>query len=307
MVRTSDPNEGPSVSLRTAVAASVAQTVSLFAPRTHGTPALRRALTPGHRVLVTIPAHNEERMLRESVERLTEILTASGIEFTLSVAEDGSTDGTRGVIDQIVRDHPEIIVQTHTEKRGRGWALRTLWSTIDADYYAFSDADFAADPRFLARAIRAAQHGNPIVVGSRYVAGARVLRPPLRRLTSQAYNRLMRLLFSGSVRDHQCGLKVFSREALDKLLPLSHEDSWFWDTEMLVRARDCGLDVLEIPVDWVERKVGRTQFHRLASDVFVHGTGALRLAGNRTARPPVLVGRPTPTGYRPDRERTLSR
>jgi glycosyltransferase involved in cell wall biosynthesis len=245
-------------------------------------------------VLVTLPVHNEEGILRSSVERVTATLTAAGIDFTLAIAEDGSTDGTRGVIRDLSEHNPRLIVQTHPEKRGRGWALRTMWAKFDSDFYAFSDADFAAEPNYLVEAIRAAQRGSPVVTGSRYVPGARVIRPPLREIVSRAYNQLVRSLFHDGIRDHQCGLKVFSRDAVRTLLPMASEESWFWDTEILVLAKASGFTVAEIPVNWIERKVPRTQLRRLASDVVLHGAGLVRLKGARrlAPEPHALAGSP---------------
>jgi glycosyltransferase involved in cell wall biosynthesis len=232
-------------------------------------------------VLVTLPVFNEAAFLRASVESVMNTLTEAEINFTLSIAEDGSFDGSKECIREIQARHPTILVQSAPERRGRGWALRTLWSKVEADFYAFSDTDFAADPRFLVEAIRIAQKGNPVVTGSRYQSGARVNRPPARRWVSQGYNRLIRLLFRDHVLDHQCGLKVFSRRAVRMLLPLTREDSWFWDTEILVYANDSGLAITEFPVEWVERKVKRTKMIRLGSDVFLHGRGIIRLKSNR--------------------------
>jgi glycosyltransferase AglD len=237
--------------------------------------------TPGRNVLVTLPVFNEVAILRDSVESLLDTLTAAGIDFNLAIAEDGSTDGTQDCIREIRQRHPTIIVQSDPQRRGRGWALRMLWSIVQADFYAFSDTDFAADPRYLVQAIQIAEKGSAVVTGSRYVPGASVNRPPFRQLISKTYNSLIRTIFGDRVHDHQCGLKVFSRSAVRSLLPLSREDSWFWDTEMLILAKDRGLEVVEIPVHWVERKAHRTQLLRLASDVRLHGTGILRLASNR--------------------------
>ena len=244
---------------------------------------------PNPTVLVTLPVYNEATILGNSVESMLHVLVAAGFNYTLAIAEDGSTDGTRDRIRDISRAHPGIIVQTDPHRHGRGWALRKLWSKIQADFYAFSDADFAADPRFLVEAIRIAESGNAVVTGSRYIPGASVNRPPFRYLVSKSYNNLVRLLFRDRVHDHQCGVKVFSRDAVATLLPLSHEDSWFWDTEMLVLAKEHGIDVVEIPVRWVERKTRRTEMLRLASDIRLHGTGIVRLAGNRHPRVSVIV------------------
>ncbi|MFY9717299.1 MAG: glycosyltransferase [Thermoplasmata archaeon] len=233
----------------------------------------------GPSVLVTLPVYNEAPRIRDSVERLLRVLEESGLRFRLSIAEDGSTDGSREIIRELVGLHPDILVQSDPERHGRGWALRQLWSRIDADFYSFSDTDFAADPRFLVEGIRIAQGGKPVVSGSRYVPGATVTRPPIRRTVSKWYNWLVRRIFREHIQDHQCGLKVFSREAVRTLLPRARENSWFWDTEMLVLATSMGLEVTEFPVDWVEHKLKRTSMLRLASDVYLHGTGMLRLVG----------------------------
>lgn len=242
------------------------------------------------RVLVTLPVYNEAAILERSVDSVLKSLDFSGINFTLLLAEDGSTDGSQDCIRRIVQKHPSVLAQSAPERRGRGWALNAAWSRLDADVYAFSDTDFAADPECLVQGIRLVQEGADVVTGSRYVPGARVVRPPLRHVVSRAYNQLVRFLFKDQVMDHQCGLKVFSRKAIRTLLPVSHEDSWFWDTEMLVLANDANLRVQEFPVSWVERKVARTEFARLLSDFYLHGTGLIRLAGNRQVRTQKAVG-----------------
>lgn len=259
----------------------VAMTVPPGATRVSGT---THVALPGCKVLVTLPVYNEATILKDSVDLILQTLTHSGIDYTLSIAEDGSTDGTMNLIQEIQREHPTILVQSDSQRHGRGWALRRLWSNTKADFYAFSDVDLAADPRYLVEALQIAQGGKGVVTGSRYVPGARVNRPPLRSKVSRIYNTLVRLLFRDGIRDHQCGLKVFSREAVLALLPLSRENSWFWDTEMLILAKARGFEVTEFPVNWVERKARRTEISRLASDVRTHGTGILRLVGDKRFR-----------------------
>ncbi len=141
-----------------------------------------------------------------------------------------------------------------------------------------------AGPPAVIDVIRAAEAGADVVTGPRYCAGARVRRPFLRNAVSLGYNRLIRTAFHEPVRDHQCGLKAFSRRALQTLLPLSHEDSWAWDTEMMVLAGAAGYPVREIPVDWTEYRTQRTRFRRLLSDLWLHGTALLRLKGDFESR-----------------------
>jgi len=234
--------------------------------------------------LITIPAFNEKPFLARSLSEVDAALARTGISYRLSVAEDGSDDGTKELLKFLAERNPELIVQSESVRRGRGRALRELWSGIDADVYAFVDADLAASPTYLVSAIKAVQAGSPLVVGSRYVPGSVVDRPPLRNIVSLSYNWLVREMFDEPIRDHQCGLKVFSRDALRRLLPLTSSDSWFWDTEVLVVASRIGVPVKELPIYWKERRTRRTPITRLLSDFRVHGQGLLRLRAELDTR-----------------------
>jgi glycosyltransferase involved in cell wall biosynthesis len=230
-------------------------------------------------LLVTIPVYNERGRIVETVHSLRDSLPTVGIPYRLSISEDGSTDGTPRIIWGLQRDFPELLTSSDPEKRGRGYALRNLWNSVPADIYAFTDADLPAGPEALGQVIEAVRNGADVATGSRYKAGARLSRPPLRSFVSQVYNWIIRTSFQDGIFDHQCGVKAFSRTALKTLLPLSKEDSWFWDTEILVLANKAGLRVDEIPVTWTEKKHKLTSIRRLVSDVLLHAAGFVRLAG----------------------------
>lgn len=228
-------------------------------------------------VLITVPVRNESRMLFNSVTKLSRDLEGSDIRYRLSIAEDGSTDDTLSVIDELVASIPNLIVKSSPNRLGRGLALRRMWSQFDADIYAFIDADLAAGPEALVRVISQVQRGADVVTGSRYCPGARVHRPPVREWVSRYYNAIVRFWFKDDIQDHQCGLKAFTREAMTRLMQMTSEASWAWDTEVLVFASRSGMRVVEVPVDWVEYRFKRTPFRRLASDVYLHGLSLLRL------------------------------
>jgi glycosyltransferase involved in cell wall biosynthesis len=228
-------------------------------------------------VLVTIPVRNEVDRLVDTLRQLDAAFRAADMDFQLSVAEDGSTDGTKELLSELHREFPGLIVQAEPTPLGRGRALRQLWSKVEADVYCFTDTDLAAGPESLVATVRAVQAGHPIAIGSRYAPGAEFHRPPLRAIVSRGYNQFLRSAFHEKIRDHQCGLKAFGHDALRCLLPITKEDSWFWDSEILIVALRNRIPVLEMPVDWTEKKVSRTHWQRLASDIMLHGVGILRL------------------------------
>ncbi|EQD46490.1 glycosyl transferase family 2, partial [mine drainage metagenome] len=171
----------------------------------------RQPLRP--EVLVTLPVRDEASRLVESLRVLARALDGAGFRYRLSIAEDGSTDGTKELLDQLPALFPGLVVQQHTDSLGRGKALRMLWSEVEADVYCFTDTDLATGPNAVVDAIRHVLDGEDIVVGSRYAPGAEVHRPPLREVVSKVYNGLLRFTFREPIRDHQCGLKVFSASA----------------------------------------------------------------------------------------------
>lgn len=247
-----------------------------------------------HSVVVTVPVHNEAPRILGTLKLLRDALDESGLEYSLAVAEDGSTDGTKEILAEAPHEVGRFISQSGATPLGRGRALRTLWGNLSADAYCFTDADLAAGTAAVLEAIRLVLSGEDVVTGSRYAHGATVNRPPLRLIASKSYNSLIRLWFRTGIRDHQCGLKVFSRHAVQVLLPVALEDSWFWDTQVLVMAKRLGVGVREIPVSWVEKKARQTSLGRLFSDVYLHGSGLLRLKGEvdrlrTTARPELLA------------------
>jgi hypothetical protein len=196
---------------------------------------------------------------------------------------------------------PEIIVQEWPHGLGRGKALRQLWTAQLADIYCFTDADLASGSEPLPTVVQDVVSGWDVVTGSRYSVGSKVHRPPLRFLVSRAYNWLVRFAFSDGLRDHQCGLKAFSSHAVDQLLDQTNEDSWFWDTEMLVLAHANGLRIKEVPVEWFETKTRRTRLGRLLRDILLHGGGLIRLKsrlGERASRASRSSGIAVPSAER---------
>ena len=229
------------------------------------------------RVLVTIPARNESARLASTIARVETSLRNSRYQWQLAVAEDGSEDGSAELVRDLARSDPNLLVQSSAARLGRGLALRRLWSAVESDIYVFTDADLASGPEAIIAAIREVERGADLAIGSRLLRESKVLRPPLRHWVSRGYNWIVRRMFGDRVADHQCGLKAFSHRAVLNLIPLTSEDCWFWDTEVVVRAYLGGFRVTEFPVEWCETKYARTPIRRLISDLWLHGVGLLRL------------------------------
>jgi len=236
-------------------------------------------------LVLTVPIYNEEERVAECIRRLVPLTQTWNWSTTIVIAEDGSTDRTEQVLRSLQGEFPELIVVTDSVRRGRGLALRRTWANMEADIFAFTDADLPAGTGAVRDTIRAVTEGAQVATASRYAPGAVTMRPPLRSFVSRRYNQLVRVLFADNIQDHQCGIKAFSSTAVKLILAESTEDSWFWDTEALVIANRYRLSIREIPVAWTEIKYFRTSIRRLVSDIKLHGIGLIRLfirSGSRT-------------------------
>lgn len=217
-------------------------------------------------IVVTIPACNESKNLRKCVDLLLKETSKFGEEFQIVIAEDGSTDGTDKIAQELERMYGQVIHLHSPHKLGKGLALKRAFNEIDGDIYAFIDCDLATSMRFFPKLINSIREGNDLALGSRYINGAEIQRDILRDISSKLYNRIIRLLFRDHVYDHQIGFKAFSNRLIKQILNECKSEGWFWDTEILVRSKNNNYKILEFPVEWTE-KVNGTPHLRMIVNV----------------------------------------
>ena len=202
---------------------------------------------------VVIPVYNEEADLEPSVRRLHRYLSDSlPVTFRITIADNASTDGTRAVATDLANELAHVRYLRLDEK-GRGRALRAAWGASDATVLAYMDVDLSTDLAALLPLIAPLLSGHSdLAIGSRLARGSNVVRGVKRELISRCYNVILRRTLAARFTDAQCGFKAIRRDVATELLPLIEDNSWFFDTELLVLAQRCGLRIHEVPVDWVD-------------------------------------------------------
>ncbi len=228
-------------------------------------------------IVVTVPAYNESKNLKKCVEKLIQETLPLEEDFCIVIAEDGSTDGTDAIAKRLEGSYSKVIYFHSAKKLGRGLALKRAWNKVEGDIYVFVDADLATDMKYYPQLINSIREGYDLATGSRYIEGAKVNRPFLRAFTSRIYNRLIRMMYKDKIFDHQIGFKAFSKRLIKDELNKCRSDGWFWDTEIIVRSIHDSYKLVEFPVEWEEKKGKNTSLKRLLSDVFIHGTGLIKL------------------------------
>jgi glycosyltransferase involved in cell wall biosynthesis len=204
---------------------------------------------------VVIPVYNEEQDLESSIARLRAFLAENcPYQWRIVIADNASVDRTPEISQELAGRWPEVAYLRLPEK-GRGRALRRAWLESEADAVCYMDVDLSTDLRYLMPLVEPLMDGTcHVAIGSRLLPGAEVVdRTPLREFTSRVYNLLIGIMFPGrSFVDAQCGFKALSRQGVQTLVPKVVDNAWFFDTELLLRARAAGYKIHQVPVRWVD-------------------------------------------------------
>ena len=234
-------------------------------------------------VEIVVPVYNEAHQLAERIGTLRTFLNES-LPFSalVTIVDNGSTDGTALVAQRLASTLEGVQAMILTRK-GRGHALRRAWEASDGRsgrLHGRRPVDLADRALMPLVASVLSGHGD-VAVGTRLARGARVVRGPKRELISWAYSLLVRTSLRSKVSDFQCGFKALRRERALELLPLVEDESWFFDTELLVTAERLGLRVTEIPVEWVDDPDSRGDTSSRPPPRTSRDCGASRTGGHR--------------------------
>jgi len=212
-------------------------------------------------VLVVTPTYNEKDNLP---------LLAAGVlqheGFRLLVVDDGSPDGTGAIADRLAQEYPgRVEVMHRTGPRGLGRSyIDGLRHAIDegrADFICQMDCDLSHGPEYLPDMVRAGA-AHDLVIGSRYMnGGVSVVNWPLSRIFLSAFaNRYIRLVTGLSPSDCTSGFRCWRREALAQLpIAAMVSDGYSFLTEMLYEAKRRRFRIGEVPIIFVERRIGQSK------------------------------------------------
>jgi putative flippase GtrA len=218
-------------------------------------------------VEIVVPVHDEQAILETSVRRLHDYLTERfPLDWVVTIADNASHDRTWDVACDLA-DRLDGVQAVRLERKGRGRALRATWSASAARVVAYMDVDLSTDLDALLPLVAPLVSGHSdVAIGTRLAPASRVVRGPKREAISRCYNLLLRNVLRAGFSDAQCGFKAVRADTARALLPLVEDDTWFFDTELLVVAEHNGLRIHEVPVDWVDDPDSRVDVVRTATD-----------------------------------------
>ena len=214
------------------------------------------------RAVVCVPTYDERENLEPLVRALGDVLDVS--RDRVLVIDDGSPDGTGAIADRLARELPWVGVLHRERKEGIGRAYLAGFSRAletGAQLVLEMDCDFSHDPRDVPRLIGACEDGADLALGSRWVDGGGTENWGLvRRLISRGGSLYARLVLGVSVRDLTGGFKCFRRTVLESIdRNAIAARGYGFQIEGTYRALRAGFRVVEVPITFVDRRVGESK------------------------------------------------
>ncbi|MBO0780779.1 MAG: polyprenol monophosphomannose synthase [Ktedonobacteraceae bacterium] len=245
------------------------------------------------KTLIIIPTYDE----RENLRPLLEAIFSQAPKTDLLIVDDNSPDGTGELADQIAREDSRVHVIHRSGKLGLGTAyIAGFKYAIDHHYDAAfeMDADFSHDPRFLPDFLKEIEHAD-LVIGSRYIRGGGTPNwSPLRRFISGGGNIFARVMLGIPVHDCTAGYRCYRREVLENIgLDGVESQGYGFQVEMTYRTLRQGYKIVETPIIFVDRRVGKSKMSRkivIEAFTYVLRTRFGKKPENRTP----LTGSPVP-------------
>ncbi|NLO70924.1 MAG: polyprenol monophosphomannose synthase [Porphyromonadaceae bacterium] len=212
--------------------------------------------------LVLIPTYNE----KENIESIIRTVFDLEGEFYILVIDDGSPDGTAAIVKKLMVEFPErLFIHERTGKLGLGtayiagfkWALER-----DYDYIFEMDADFSHNPDDLIHLYNACEvDGADLAIGSRYITGVNVVNWPIGRvLMSYFASKYVKFITGLKIADTTAGFKCYRRQVLETIeLDKIRFKGYAFQIEMKFTAYKCGFTLKEVPIIFINRRLGTSK------------------------------------------------
>jgi dolichol-phosphate mannosyltransferase len=212
--------------------------------------------------LVCLPTYNE----KDNVVPMVEAILAATPDVDVLVIDDNSPDGTGKLADALAAREPRVKVLHRAGKEGLGKAYLAGFDRALREGYELvleMDADFSHDPKYLPGMLAASREAD-LVLGSRAVPGVGTVKlVVLRKIISRGGSLYARTILGIGVRDLTGGFKCFHRRVLEAIdLPTVECSGYAFQIELTYRTLRKGFRVKEIPIVFVDRRVGQSKMSK---------------------------------------------
>lgn len=200
------------------------------------------------------PAYNDAGTIPSMVIAADMTLRGLTDDYEIIVVNDGSSDHTAEVLEELKRSYPRLKVVHHEKNRGYGGALRSGFANASKELVFYTDGDAQYDPREMVRLMEAMTPEVDVVNGYKVKRSDPIHRVVIGKL----YHWTVRTAFGLKVRDTDCDFRLFRRSVFDKVR--LERDSGVICVEMMKKVQDAGFNIAQVPVSHYHRAYGRSQF-----------------------------------------------
>lgn len=205
-------------------------------------------------ISVFFPAYNDGGTIASMVLSAILVLQSLTDDYEVIVVNDGSSDYTREILDELERRYQAVRIVHHEKNRGYGGALRTGFSEASKEFIFYTDGDAQYDVRDLPALWKEMDDGVDMVQG--YKMGR---SDPLHRvIIGRVYHWMANLAFGLHLKDVDCDFRLMRRSIFDKVR--LNSDSGVICVEMMKKIKDGGFQINEVPVHHYHRAYGQSQF-----------------------------------------------
>jgi len=199
---------------------------------------------------VVVPAYNEAA----TIERVLSRLQHCGVPTEIIVVDDGSTDGTRGVV-EAWKEKANIKLVLHERNRGKGAALKSGFEHVSGDVVAIQDADLEYDPAELRYLIQPIVEGEAgVVFGSRFRGDRQSVLYFWHYVGNRVLTTLSNCLTDLNLSDMECCYKAFRRAVIERVAPTLREERFGIEPELTAKIASLpGIRIVERPVSYAGR------------------------------------------------------
>lgn len=231
---------------------STAPTVSTIGMRSDQRNQPADTMTATVDLTLIFPAYNECAAIERTLRSAQLYLDERGYSFQIIAVVDGS-DGSREIVEQVVRGDPRFQILGSSERRGKGHAVRSAMAVARGEIIGFVDADDKTPIEEFDLIRLRFEEGYRVVIGSRGLAASTIERPQpwFRRAGSRTFGVLLHALIGlRDIPDTQCGFKFFRRDVALGLFAEQRIAGYMFDVEILCLARRNGHAIAQVPVRW---------------------------------------------------------
>jgi glycosyltransferase involved in cell wall biosynthesis/Tfp pilus assembly protein PilF len=223
------------------------------------------------KISILVPAFNEADRILSNTREIRKHVAGLGYDFEIIIVDDGSDDDTYEILELLSRTIKDVRPYRSTLNKGKGMALREASLKAKGDLIVFLDADLELHPRLIKDMLdRMKAADADVVLGSKRHPDSKLRYPWRRRILSNLYYLVNKVLFGIPVKDTQTGIKVFKKEVLDRVIPKLIEKEYAFDLELIVNVHALGYKIIEAPIvlDYARKfgRIGGRAFVRTAID-----------------------------------------